>query len=119
MDSKALEYLEQRRAHCANERKRLQEEGYGDEADFEKIKENVYDIFKTVLLVARKQYGDDQTKICGFFREKLEQIPSGWRAAYEEAKDHDDIKAMHIENIKLGVAEDIKKNIFQEEGEKR
>lgn len=112
MEGNILELLEQRIAACAGERKRLQEEDCNDEADFEKIKENVYDIFRTVFLAAGKRHGDDPAKIYGFFAEKLEQIPLGWHRAYEEAKAHDDVKTMHIESIKLDVARDIKENIF-------
>ena len=50
-------------------------------------------------------------------KEKLEQIPSSWAAAYERAKQHDDVKAMHIESIKLSVAEDIKENMVKMEEE--
>ena len=51
------DFFEQKISDCELARKRLQEEGYGDEADFEKIKANVYEIFNTVWSAAIKQYG--------------------------------------------------------------
>jgi len=113
MEKDLFEFFEQRISACANEQKRLQEEGYGDEANFEKIKANVYDIFRRVLSAGMKQYGNDRPGIYGFLRERLEQIPSGWSAAYEKAREHDDVENMHIESIKLGIVQDIKENIFQ------
>lgn len=113
MEQNILDFFEQKIAACVLERKRLQEEERGDEANFEKIKANVYDIFKTIFLTAQKQYGDDQSKVQEFFLKKLEQIPSGWAAAYEEARQHDDAGAMHIESVKLEVVRDIRENIFQ------
>lgn len=111
------DFFEQKISACELARKRLQEEGYGDEADFEKIKANVYEIFNTVWSAAIKQYGADQPGAWDFMKEKLEQIPSSWAAAYEKAKQYDDVKAMHIENIKLSVAEDIKENMVKTEEE--
>lgn len=113
MEQNILDFFEQKIAACGLERKRLQEEDRGDEANFEKIKANVYDIFKTIFLTAQKQYGDDQSKVQEFFLKKLEQIPSGWAASYEEARQHDDAGAMHIESVKLEVVRDIRENIFQ------
>ena len=113
MEKNITDFFEQKISACNQERNRLQTEGYTDEANFEKIKANVYDIFKTVLSAARKQYGDEQTKIQDFFEQKLEQIPSNWRASYEKAKEFDDIETMHIESIKLDVVRDIKENILQ------
>lgn len=113
MEQNILDFFEQKNAACGLERKRLQEEDRGDEANFEKIKANVYDIFKTIFLTAQKQYGDDQSKVQEFFLNKLEQIPSSWAAAYEEARQHDDAGAMHIESVKLEVVRDIRENIFQ------
>lgn len=114
MEQNILDFFEQKIAACGLERKRLQEEDRGDEANFEKIKANVYDIFKTIFLTAQKQYGDDQSKAQEFFLKKLEQIPSGWAAAYEEARQHDDAGATHIESVKLDVVRDIKENFFRE-----
>ncbi len=111
------DFFEQKISACELARKRLQEEGYGDEADFEKIKANVYEIFNTVWSAAIKQYGADQPGAWDFLKEKLEQIPSSWAVAYEKAKQHDDVKAMHIESIKLSVAEDIKQNMVKTEEE--
>ena len=83
MEKEIQIFLEQKIAACEEKRKRLQEDGYSDEADFEKIRANVYDIFKTVLSAAAKQ--------------------------------HDDVKAMHIESIKLDVAQDIKAHMLKME----
>lgn len=113
MEQNILDFFEQKTTACNLERKRLQEEERGDEANFEKIRANVYDIFKTVFLTAEKQYGGDRLKMWEFFLKKLEQIPSGWTAAYEEARRHDDARAMHIESVKLETARDIRENILQ------
>lgn len=104
--------LDQRIAACRREEIRLLGEGCNDEANFEKIKANIYDIFKTVQSAALKKYGDDQAKAQEFFRDRLEEISARWLAAYEKAREHEDIKTMHIEQVKLAAAQDIRDNIF-------
>lgn len=115
MEKEIQIFLEQKIAACEEKRKRLQEDGYSDEADFEKIRANVYDIFKTVLSAAAKQSGQGPSGAWDFLKKKLEEIPSNWSAAYEKAKQHDDVKSMHIESIKLDVAQDIKAHMLKME----
>lgn len=108
MEQSTLEFFDQKIRACDLKRKQLQEEGYGDEANFEKIRANVYDIFRTVFQAGEKRFGKDRMKAEEFFLEELEQIPSGWAAAYEDARAHEDARAMHIEGIKLDVARKIR-----------
>lgn len=112
MERAVYDFLEERISDCQNQQRRLQNENRGDEANFEKIKENVYDIFKTVLAVAIKKYEADDFKAKEFFQDRLEQIPSKWMEAYEKAKQHDDIENMHIESVKLSIVRDIRENMF-------
>ena len=100
-------------AESYEKQKRLQNENCNDEANFEKIKANVYDIFKTILSAAMKQHGDDSSKVQDFFMKKLEQISSEWAASYEKAEQNDDTRKMCIEKIKMSTAQDVKENILQ------
>ena len=106
-------------ADCVKEQKRLQQEERRDEADFEKIKANVYDIFRTVLSAAERKYDGDGSRAREFFAERLDQIPAAWDAALKKASAHGDVRAIHIESIKLAVVKDIRENIFQTGEEKR
>ena len=79
-----------------------------DEAVFEKVRENVYDVFRTVLSVAQKQHGGDAAAVRQFFESRLQQIPSAWEASLEKARQHGDEKKALIEEIKLAAVSDIK-----------
>ncbi len=93
---------------CKQQEKALQEDNRKDEASFQKIKSNVYDIFKTVFAVAQKAGGGNPQAVRQFFWEKTEQIPANWRAAYQTAKLHDDAEKILIEQIKLDTIQQIR-----------
>ena len=91
---------EQEKALIADERK--------DEAVFEKIRANVYNIFRTVLGVAVDTCGEDTEKIRDFFLKRIDLIPVSWHASYDAAKQHNDTAKVQIEEIKLAVVQEIK-----------
>lgn len=99
--------LEARIAACRERAGKLEKDLRKDEAVFEKVRENVYDIFKTVLNVAGKQHGDDEEAIRSFFASRLGQIPSSWRQSLEAARQHGDTQKAWMEEIKLAVIDDI------------
>ena len=99
-------WLTERIALCGQRGQALCADGRGDEAAFEKIRANVYDIFRTVLSVAERSCGDGAAR--RFLLQKLESIPSGWSASYEKAQAHDDPVKARIERIKLDTAGEIR-----------
>ena len=48
-------YFEEQIRLCAERREALLADERGDEANFEKVRSNVFDIFRTVLSVAERQ----------------------------------------------------------------
>ncbi len=84
-----------------------------DEGNMEKVRANVYDIFKTILSVAEKVCGEDNLAIKNFLLQKAEQIPANWATAYEKARQHEDVEKMHIESIKLDTIREIKDMFLQ------
>ena len=93
--------------------KLLAEDGRMDEGNFEKIRANVYEIFKTILSVAERVCGKDDLAKRRFFLQKAEQIPTSWAASYEKATQNGDAPKMYIESIKLDTIQDIK-NMFMQ-----
>ncbi len=101
-------YFENQIAFCNQEQKTLLEDDRTDEATFQKIKANVYDIFRTILSVAQKNGNSSPEAVKHFFLVKTEQIPSNWNAAYEMAKQHNDTEKMLIEKLKLDTVHEIR-----------
>lgn len=103
-----LQFLEERMQNCRERAAELEKDFRKDEAVFEKVRENVYDIFKTVWTVAEKQHGADEMAVRTFFESRLTQIPSSWEASLEKAQQHGDEEKILMEEIKLAVICDIR-----------
>ena len=101
-------YLDAAIARCAEQEKILMTDDRKDEAIFEKIRANVYGIFRTILGVAVQSCGEDEKKVYDFFMKQIDHIPAGWKATYEAAKQHDDAAKVQIEEIKLAVVQEIR-----------
>ena len=77
-----------------------------DEAVFEKIRGNVYEIFSAVLTTARNQPAP-----MDFFRRQLAAIPATWEAALEKARAHGDESKAHTELLKLEAVRAIREHM--------
>lgn len=100
-------FLDEHVALCAHQAQVLRADGRADEANFEKVRGNIYDIFRTVLRVAREQCGSDADALRRFFAERLAQIPASWRASLEKAETHADTAKVHLEQLKLDTVREI------------
>lgn len=101
------QYFEEQIALCRQKAQALREDARQDEATFEKIRANIFDIFRTVLSAGVNVHPDDPAALKTFFLQRLEQIPSGWRTSYEKASQHGNTAQMAIEKIKLKALEEI------------
>ena len=95
-------------AACAKQQETLLADDRADEADFEKIKAIIYDIFRTVLKTAAKESKGDDGAAKRFFLLRMEQIPSAWSASYDKARQHGDAEKMRIESLKRNTAQKIR-----------
>lgn len=92
LDGEAARSRERQAALNAEERK--------DEAVLEKIRENVFDIFRTVLLSSAKRTHSEEEQRA-FFQANLNNIPRGWKIAYAQAQAHNDAVRLAQEQVKL------------------
>lgn len=102
-----MQFLEERIAKCKERAAELERDHRKDEAVFEKVQENVYDIFRSVWKVAYQQCGEDKAARIQFFQIRLQQIPSPWTQALERAQQHGDESKALIENLKLRAIKEI------------
>lgn len=106
--SKMNNWFEEKIALCGKRNQELNGDGRTDEAIFEKVKANIYDVFRTVLSVAVKTGNGNADAVKAFFVQRSEQIPAGWAAALEKAKEHNDPVRMQTEQIKLDTVHEIR-----------
>ena len=90
------QFLNGQAAACMERAAALTVDDRRDEAVFEKIRGNVFEIFSAVLNTAKSQ-----PEPMVFFRRQLDAIPANWEAALEKAKAHGDEAKAHTELLKL------------------
>lgn len=100
-------YLENSIAGCVEQEKALVADERKDEAVFEKIRANVYNIFRSIFGVAVNTCGEDADKVRDFLLKQIDHIPASWLATYETARQHNDAAKVQIEEIKLAVVQEI------------
>lgn len=111
MEDKQMEFVawfDKQIAACGKRQKELLADDCADESDFEKIKANIYDVFRTIFSVALRNGNGDADAVNRFFLLKMEEIPSNWKMSYDKAKQHDDVHKMRTEEIKLETAWEIR-----------
>ena len=108
--ARIVAYFDEQVALCKEKEQVCLADGRGDESVFEKIRGNVYDIFRTVFSVAVRLHGEDGEAVAAFFGQKLAQIPTGWQTERDKAAAHDDVKKAHVEELKLETALAIREN---------
>lgn len=113
------EVLNEKKEKCKQSSNALAKDNRKDEADLEKIKLNIYDIFTTFIGVAqreisKKQYTDENAKyeaFCNEYLKTFDKIPESWRAKLERARENNAIIDIVIEETKLSIVSELK-NIF-------
>ena len=116
--NKMFDFLNNKVLACNEKCNNLQLEGRKDEANFEKIKSNVYGIFHTMLTVAINTAKDNEG-VYTFFMDKIKHIPLNWETSYKKAMEYEDAEKIHIEGIKLEIVSEIKDTfvaIWEENG---
>lgn len=106
-------YLEGQIAACEQRGRLFAGDNRTDEGNFEKIRANIYGIFKTILSAAERVCGEDDLAEKQFFLQKAEEIPANWTASYEKARQNGDAEKMHIETIKLDTVQEIRDMCMQ------
>lgn len=107
------QYLDGQIAVCTQRGQALRADERTDEATFEKIRANVYDIFHAVLNAAQHAALADDAALTAFVMQRVENIPASWHASLAQAQAHGDIKKMHIEQVKLEAMQNIKTAFMQ------
>ena len=99
-------FLNDQAAACKERAAALTADDRRDEAVFEKIRGNVFEIFSAVLNTAQSQ-----PEPMVFFRRQLDAIPANWEAALEKAQAHGDEAKSHTELLKLEAVRAIRKHM--------
>lgn len=118
MDRKQEEfscYLQTKIAECKKAEEELKADERLDEAVFQKVRQNVYEIFSVVYQGTKKRIdpkgllpNDElEDKMVDDFKKKLENIPKGWKESLSKAREFQDEEKIYIEELKLSVLKEI------------
>ena len=113
MEQQITAYFEARTAACQAAAAALTADNRADEAVFEKIRMNVFTIFRQVYSASGQACGSDHNKRLDFLRKQLDKIPSAWQVSLEAAQSHGDGEKAHIEEIKLATAAEIRQKVTE------
>ena len=111
-----LDFSTEEAEKCKKQIQVLKQEDKEDEANLEKVKLNIYEIFESLIAASEKKVlnlknmteEEKATAFCEDFFAFFDKIPINWRINYEKAKEYNDVTQYVIEEIKLFVAEQLK-----------
>ncbi len=98
-----IAYLDTRVEEGRAEIAALTAEGRNDDANFAKVRTNIYDVCRTVSRTLMDRSGAGVNAIAA----QLERFRTSWSASLEEANKHDDISAAAVEETKLAALRDV------------
>ena len=98
-----ITWLSSKIEECKAETASLLTDGRKDDANFSKVRTNIYDVCRTVsqALISRPGAGT------GAVRAQLERFRTEWSTALEKAKQHDNINDIAVEETKLAALDDV------------
>ena len=99
-----MQYLDAQIQSCKQEESRLIEDCRKDEANFCRIRANVFEICRTLFTAAQKSAAD---KVSEDFMKKTSHISENWKISRQKAEEHQDAARLLIENTKLQAAWEI------------
>lgn len=101
-------------AECVRRREALNADLRTDEALFERIRENMYGIFRTVYTTAAETKATPQ-EVHLVFLQRLEDIPANWKIARDLAQRNGDEYKACIEQLKLDTVDHIRAEYLKQQ----
>ena len=98
-----ITYLSNKIEESKAETASLLADGRTDDANFAKVRTNIYDVCRTVSQALMNRPGAG----LGAIRAQLERFHTEWSAALEKAKQHGNINGIAVEETKLAALDDI------------
>ncbi|TAH74798.1 MAG: hypothetical protein EWM47_01465 [Anaerolineaceae bacterium] len=118
LEEKYISFIDERIAEHNIVGEQYKADDRKDEADLEKVKSNIYEVFKTLFLSDIKQLegkdlaGIKDISIYGGFLQRFETIPDNWKISLDKAIEHGDTTKQVIEEHKLAVAVELKERFI-------
>lgn len=99
-----IQYLEIERDSCLAQADTLASDDRRDEANMLKIRANIFDVFTVVSRTAEKHFPQNQID---FIKNRMETIPTAWKASLTVAEKENEYVKIATERIKLQAMNEI------------
>ncbi len=103
-----VKFLDERTSAVYKDINRLTEDNRKDEANFEKIRANIYQVLKTIFLASMRISGEEWEQV-GYFGGRLDVMEETWRSSLAKASEHNDTVRAIQEQVKLEVMDEVRK----------
>lgn len=103
-----VKFLDERTSAVYKDVNRLTEDNRKDEANFEKIRANIYQVLKTIFLASMRTSGEEWEQI-RYFGGRLDVMEETWRGSLAKASEHNDTVRVIQEQVKLEVMDEVRK----------
>lgn len=100
-------FLTGQKTTLASSIQKLEAEGRQDEANLDKIRLNIVNVFDTLLSADESFCRGDHAAFLRRYEERFTSIPAAWQSNLEKAIAHGDASVQMIEEVKLQTANDI------------
>ena len=98
-----IAYLESRISEGKTEIITLEADGRKDDANFARVRTNIYEVCRTVTNVLAERPGAGPRAV----KTRFESFRASWSAALEKARTHGDARNVVVEETKLQALEDV------------
>ena len=112
MEQQYLTMIKEKKQECTNRISTLIQDSRQDEANLVKAKLNIYEVFETLYHATKKQAKNEEEFII-MYQKRFEIIPESWKTRLKLAREYDDVSTIIIEEIKLGVVEELQEQFLQ------
>lgn len=99
-------YLTQQQQKISASICELEQQNRQDEADLQKIRLNIVQVFETVAAADEKQSANWQD-FCARYEPRFQKLTAPWRARLSSAVQHSDTRTRYVEETKLSMANHI------------
>lgn len=100
-----IQYLEAEHKTCTAQAETLAADDRRDEANMQKIRANIFDVFTVVSKTAEKRFPQNPL---GFIKERIETIPTAWKQSLAAAEERNEYNKAATERIKLQAMDEIR-----------
>lgn len=107
-----IRFLDQRTGDVQEKIVQLNQDHRSDEANFEKIRANIFQVIKTVFLAYQKTPRTGQ-ELQAFMDVKLTMFQETWTDSLNKAREHNDEKRVLQEQVKLEAMKEIRQKFDQ------